>query len=246
MMRVMIQMNNYNIIEFDRLDSTNKYMKENLDRLSPFDIVRAVVQTSGYGRMQRSWYDNSDNLSFSMYLKTKKISRLGQLPQLAAVSVVSVLNEYGVEAKIKWPNDVLVDGKKICGILVETVLTKDTVSVILGIGLNVNNQYFTDDLKQKATSIYQQKGKLYDMRMLLNNLATKLTFFFNQFESGDATFMQVARDESFLIGKEVMLYEGDVVRVTNIDDTGRLVVIKNGKEQTYSGSEVSLQNIYNS
>jgi len=239
-------MNKFRLIEFNELDSTNKYIKDNLDRLSPFDCIIAEQQTSGYGRMKRSWFDNKDNLSFSILLETKNLERLGLVTQFAAVAVLNSLKKHGIKASIKWPNDIIVSGKKICGILTETVLDKSKVSVILGIGLNVNNEIFTDELRFKATSIFNETKEKSEPKTILMNILDELESLFEQFEAETDEFMTVVRENSALIGKVVRLYEGDEVEVIDIDSLGRLKVNNNGKILTYVGSEVSLKNNYNS
>lgn len=237
-------MKTFRIIEFDSLDSTNKYMKENLDRLSVFDIVVADRQTAGYGRMQRRWFDNTENLSFSLYLEFPVSERNGLLTQIAALSVTDVLSELLSNVSIKWPNDCLVNGKKIAGILIENIVIGNKTKMIVGIGLNVNNKVFDSELQSKATSLFLETGIEHDKIAVLNSVLSKFEIYLDAFVKGDYSFMNTVRKKSYVIGKKVQLFEGNVVLVKTIDDYGRLEVLDQGELKTYMGSEISLTNIY--
>lgn len=235
----------WNIIEFDSIDSTSKYIKENLDKLSVFDVITANRQTEGYGRLNRSWYDNNDNLSFSCLFEFPITERLGLITQMAAVSVVEALDAYGINAYIKWPNDIIVNDKKISGILVENVLT-DKAHVVLGIGVNVNNKEFSDDIRFKATSMCVESNQEYNKSEVLQTILDRLEKHIESFIRNQDDYLEVVRSKSYLIGKHVELFEGEIVEVLDIDELGRLKVKQDGNILTYMGSEVSLTNIYKS
>lgn len=234
----------FRIIEFDKLDSTSKYMKENLDRLSVFDVVTSHVQTNGYGRMQREWYDNVDNLSFSLYLEFPTSEKNGLLAQVMALSVSDFLMSNLEGVSIKWPNDCLVNGKKIAGILVENIIKGNSTKMIVGIGININNKSFIDELSTKATSMYIESSSYHDKKFVLKEVLNNIEKYLGRFVKGDYSFMDKLRARSSVIGKEVHLFEGEKVLVKDIDQLGRLVV-QTGKEiKAYSGSEISLEKIY--
>ena len=120
------------LLYLDTVDSTNKYAKENLDVLADKTIIYASVQTAGRGRLQRKWNFNlGDNIYASIVLKPSKelkeiYSNLTQyLSLVLAETIEEYINPYNIYPKIKWPNDVRINGKKISGILAESVIEKN-------------------------------------------------------------------------------------------------------------------------
>lgn len=126
------------ILRFDELDSTNAYAKRNCSLLADKTVIIAHQQTAGRGRLDRKWVSQEGGLYFSLVLKPQTTGFLPNLTQLMALCVCQVLRSLGAEAVLKWPNDVLVNGQKICGILSEAIFTQAGFEgVILGVGLNV-------------------------------------------------------------------------------------------------------------
>ncbi len=233
-------------ISLDEIDSTNKYIKENLNILESGTIVVTKNQTNGYGRNARFWFnEKGSSLTFSMLVKQDLREDLGLITQLTAVSVLKTLEKYSVNALIKWPNDIIINHKKVCGILVENIISESSVSVIIGIGLNVNNEQFDKSILHKATSLYLETKLKYDVVDVLNTLLEKLELYYNQYLKQTTEFLGIARKMSCLIGKEILLENHkETAIVKDIDQLGRLVVITNGQEKVYTGNEVSLSNSY--
>ena len=129
-------------IYLEEIDSTNSYAKLNLDKLEDKTIVHAARQTSGHGRLQRAWLDlGGDNLFLTFVLKpSSSFSNIfSNITQYLSVKLCMLLEEYGLEPQIKWPNDVLLNGRKVAGILSETVMLGNTFKgLVLGIGVNLN------------------------------------------------------------------------------------------------------------
>ena len=126
------------ILRFDELDSTNAYAKRNCSLLADQTVITACQQSAGRGRLDRQWISHKGGLYFSLVLKPQKTEFLPNLTQLMALCVCETLQELGVNAQLKWPNDVLVNGQKICGILSEAIFTpKGFEGLVLGVGLNV-------------------------------------------------------------------------------------------------------------
>ena len=130
------------VITLEKVESTNSYGKMNIDNLSDKSVIRAKEQTSGRGRLNRSWVDLGDgNLFLSITLKPSDSFNeiYPNLTQYLSVVLCKVLEKYGVEPQIKWPNDVLINSKKIAGILSETVFEGQKLKgIVLGIGINLN------------------------------------------------------------------------------------------------------------
>lgn len=134
----------YRLIEFAELDSTNRYACAQLATLAHGDVIQAAVQTAGRGRMERRWISHlPGNLCLSLVLKPAGAAPaelpLANLSQLLALSVCRALDAFRVAATLKWPNDILVGGRKIAGILAETVQRgREFQGLVLGLGVNLN------------------------------------------------------------------------------------------------------------
>ncbi|MDT8336407.1 MAG: biotin--[acetyl-CoA-carboxylase] ligase, partial [Candidatus Izemoplasmatales bacterium] len=127
------------IISFDIIDSTNDYIKKHLESLSHGAIVTASQQSKGRGRLNNTWQSPLGNLYFSFILKQNtKQEDLFSLQIKVSLALIKLLEVYNVTSKIKYPNDVLVNNKKIAGILIETSGYTNIESIIIGIGLNLN------------------------------------------------------------------------------------------------------------
>lgn len=126
------------ILRFDELDSTNAYAKRNCSLTADQTIIVAKTQTAGRGRMSRTWLSQPGGLYFSVVLKPAQTDFLANLTQLMALSVCKTVQTWGVNAWLKWPNDVLANDKKLCGILSEAVVNeKGFQALIVGVGINV-------------------------------------------------------------------------------------------------------------
>ncbi len=194
---------------YARLPSTNTFLKERLvveSKLTSGTVVAAREQTQGRGRLEREWLSSSgENLTFSVLLRGKyKPSHLPSASMAAAVAVAELLEAEGLKPSLKWPNDVLVNGKKICGILSEGIAN----GVIIGIGLNVNMQK-TDHIDQPATSILIETKKRGDVDQLLQKLLKQLSVRLDEWAQGG--FSKVRKNwESKIpnIGKSVTVHDG--------------------------------------
>lgn len=236
------------VITFEKIDSTNIYIKENLEQLESGSVIIANQQTNGYGRLSRIWLSEKGNtLTFSILVKQALRKDLGLITQLVAVSILKTLEKYNINPSIKWPNDILVHGKKISGVLVENIIGETDVSVIIGIGININNKTFDSTICDKATSLYIETKQISDINTFLNLLLEAFEHYYNQYLNKDTSFLDICREKSCLIGKEIYLEKSqEKVFVKGIDYQGRLLILKHGKEVVYSGNEVSLSNNYRS
>lgn len=156
-------------IHLDTIDSTQAYAKAHVASFDPSAItcVNAEEQTAGRGRFQRVWVSPKGvNLyvTFSFTLRSQNVSSLAQI---MAYTVAAVLKE--LSPQIKWPNDVLIHGKKVAGALCETVFDKGSVQCFLGLGLNVNMSDL-EGIDQPASSLFIESGKIWDRAKLLKRL----------------------------------------------------------------------------
>ena len=160
------------IYTFETLDSTNLYLKQNFDKYKHFDIILAEHQTNGYGRFKRNWIDlGSDNIFMSLCLKVDTFNKnLVSISQFTALILAKTFELYSAKPNIKWPNDILIDSKKIAGILAESVITDSQFKgIVLGIGVNLNSNIKDLSLiNQNATSLNLIIGKQIDKIEFIN------------------------------------------------------------------------------
>ena len=160
-------------IHFNEIDSTNTYLKENYRIYKNLSFVDASYQSKGKGRLGRKWEASKDEaLMFSVLIKDKKLLQKAPILSLVAGSAVfKFLQQIGLEnVSIKWPNDIYVNGKKICGILLESVSHEKIDAVIIGIGLNVNQETFPEGFYRTPTSIRLETGSTMDLRDIKKDL----------------------------------------------------------------------------
>lgn len=217
-------------------------------------LVVADSQTMGKGRRGRTWESpKGTNLYFSMLLKPNFApDKASMITLVTAYSVAKVIREMtGLDAKIKWPNDIVVGKKKVCGILTEMSMERDYIHhVVVGIGINVNEETFPVELEEMATSLKNEKGSLVSRANLLSAILL-------QFEEDYLKFLAMEDLRPFLDEyNKILVNKGALVKVLDpkgefsgiaggIGADGRLIVFKeNGQiEQVYAG-EVSVRGMY--
>ena len=170
-----------NMLHFEVIDSTQKYIKENSIKNMPNGtIVIADTQSSGIGTQGRKWFtgDNNENIamSFVLYPETD-IKKFSNLTKLIAECIINTVKKlYGYELKIKVPNDIICNEKKIAGILTESSSIGEKVKkIIIVIGFNVNQMEFPEDLKDLATSLKKEFSKNFSKEEIIVE-------FLNEFE----------------------------------------------------------------
>lgn len=168
----------YRVIEFWKLDSTNAYACANLQDLADGDVIQATVQSDGHGRLGRRWISHiPGNLCISIVLKPDNPEPaslpLANLSQLLSLSVCRTLQAHNATATIKWPNDVLVGGQKIAGLLAESVSlgNGELLGIVLGLGVNLNlDAKALATIDQPASSLAVWTGKPVDIAHFRNEL----------------------------------------------------------------------------
>ena len=160
------------IIWLDSIDSTNDEARRRILTLDNLSVLSALEQTGGRGQRENKWHSApNQNLTFSIILKQSPIKAADQfcISEITAVTLVHFLAEYGIIADIKWPNDIYVSGKKICGILIENSLKGQSIDwSIIGIGLNVNQFNFPVNLPNPTSMcICTQEKSPYSLEELL-------------------------------------------------------------------------------
>lgn len=215
------------------VDSTNKYIEKYLKKRTPA-VVRADKQTAGRGTKGRSFISDEGGLYFSRltYYTALPAREAFKIMIDYAVGVVKTLKAFGVESSIKWPNDILVNGKKICGILIKNGFCGDFVDYsIVGIGLNVNNQ-IAAEIKDIATSMKMACGKEFDLEQVFFSLLQNVSA---------GSDIAEYRTYSAVIGKKIkVIRDGGAFDETaiSVTDDGRLV-LANG--EVLSAAELDLK-----
>ena len=173
------------------------------------------------------------------------------LTLVMGLSVAQAVRELDIEVSIKWPNDVVVSRKKICGILTEMGLEKGRIrEVVIGDGINVNLEEFPDELKDKATSLYLETGKKYDRNRLISLIMEMFERNYEKFTEtcdlspliDDYNVMLANRNQPVRILDKINPYEGIAI---GIDREGELLVkVADGEIRKVCSGEVSVRGLY--
>ena len=220
-------------IELDEVDSTNDYVKRNLNKLPNLSVVRCNYQTNGRGRNGHVWQSkNGDDLLMSILVKDfKKPQDLHKMTQLVACSVAGLLDRYGIKAKIKWPNDIYVDDLKICGILVEAIYQTDLEGVVVGVGLNVNS------INGDYASMKMKTGQTYQVKSLMIAMLTYFKIYYSLYDK----ILDYANDIAYLKDKQVEFQDYGLVTFTKLNENGTVnFVDSNHREHNILINEISL------
>lgn len=228
-------------IALEEIDSTNNYAKVNIENFADRTIIHAKRQTSGRGRLTRHWVDLGEgNLFMSIVLKPSETFNeiYPNITQYLSVALCKVLESYGLTPQIKWPNDVLIDGKKIAGILSESVMQGGKFKgLVVGIGVNLNaKQSDVDSVPDKlVTALNLELGVNVDCAGFIKNLVDE--FFENYDKFLEYGFEMIKADyinRNCFLNKElnVQIFNNiETGLAKNVDNSGALVLqTKNNKE----------------
>ncbi len=167
------------IIKLDAIDSTNTYLRQlhTKEKVVDFTIVTAAVQTAGKGQMGTKWdAEKGKNLTFSVFKKISclEIEEQFYISMATSLAIYKALKYFQIpKLAIKWPNDILSENQKICGILIENVIQNSKMTAaIIGIGLNVNQTVFAQGLN--ASSLKKSTGIHFDLDEVMFHIATQL------------------------------------------------------------------------
>lgn len=190
---------------FAQLDSTNSKALELAQQgASEGTVVVAATQTHGHGRKGRVWHSPPGGLWVSVVLRPSQVEGL---TLMASLAVVQALEKRKVQALVRWPNDVSVGGRKIAGVLAESRLLGDSVDhVVVGIGLNVNQVDFPDEIRDLATSLRLVTGEEHDLHRLEHDLLHELDGLYHHFRAtGPADCIASVARLSELTGRRVVV-----------------------------------------
>ena len=163
---------------YEEIPSTHTYIKENQEKYKNTTAIIANKQTKGIGTKGRSWFTGSDkNIAVSIIYKPKcKAKSLEGITIKTGKIIQKIINDlYNIELKIKEPNDLMLNNKKICGILTESNIIGDKINyLIISIGFNVNEANFPEELEQIATSLKKEIGRNFDKEQILQEIIINL------------------------------------------------------------------------
>ncbi|MBS5064675.1 MAG: biotin--[acetyl-CoA-carboxylase] ligase [Hungatella hathewayi] len=239
----------------EELDSTNNRAKRLGEEGAPEGtLVTADYQTAGKGRRGRGWVsERGTGIWMSLLLRPDiPPSGASMLTLVAAMAVVKGIKEAtGLDSGIKWPNDIVMNGKKICGILTEMSTELDHISyVVIGMGINANIREFPEDIREKATSLYLESGQTVVRSRVIAAVMKHMDRYYQMFlECGDLSGLLEEYEEHLVNrGREVMVLSpvGEYRGVSlGIDKTGELLVqLKDGTVNHVVSGEVSVRGIY--
>lgn len=229
-----------NTVYLERVESTNLFAKSNLHDLADCTVVHAKEQTAGRGRMQRKWVDLGEgNLFMSFVLKPSNSFNevYSNLTQYLSVVLCDLLDEFGVSAEIKWPNDVQVNGKKIAGILSETVMQgSEFKGLVLGIGVNLNaEKSAVEAIPDKAvTSLNLETGSYINLDDFRYRLTDRFFAGYKEFlNTGFPMIKEKYVRRACFLNREitVKVFNDDKKGVAkSITEKGELILANNNKE----------------
>ena len=233
----------------EELSSTNTFL---MDKQNGYNesgtVVLAEKQTSGKGRKDRVWYSAPDsNLTFSILItKDKFLTTNSSLINFAAsLSVaLSIENLYQLKTELKWPNDVLLDGKKTSGILIEATSQGNKVErFVIGIGVNVNQPSFQGTFNYPPTSIRNELGRNVEREKLLAEILNNFELLLEKIKKNKSEVIIDWKSKCKMIGERISIVENDSEKFGifyDIDEVGFLLLkTKDGIEKIHYG-DVSL------
>lgn len=244
------------VVFFDDIDSTNLVAYELGKEGKPSGtLVVADAQSNGKGRRGRSWSSPSGkDIYMSLLLRPScKIENASALTLVMALSVLEAVNEAAlVNTLIKWPNDIVLNGKKLCGILTEMHLEQDnSFFIVTGVGINCNQTEFVEEISNNATSIFKETQKYIDRAKLIGSIMSCFERNYEIFEKTQDLSGLYQKYNDFLVNadREVRVLEptGEYNAVAKgINKNGELIVrrIDNDELMAVYAGEVSVRGIY--
>lgn len=225
------------VLIFDVVDSTNVLAEKLANKTTKPIIIAAESQTDGRGRNGKTFFSPDTGLYFSLVTHPKSdFFALETVTCGAAVAVCRAIEKLtGVSPRIKWVNDIFVDGRKVCGILCHALGGNGKADhLITGVGINIMTSDFPDEIRNTAGSL----NTAVDKNILTAEIANQLM------SISDENYMDEYREKSCVIGKEIIYYINGIPyseKAVDIDSNGGLVVEKNGEKITLTGGEITVR-----
>lgn len=228
---------------FEEIDSTNTYLKNSneIDRR----LVIADFQTSGRGRFNRKWISNKgENLTFSLGIEKFEIGLITKLVFLIPTVIHNSIKElYDLEPEFKWPNDLLLDKKKFCGILIENIIdNQKSAKLVLGIGINCNQLDFPDEISYRTTSLKKILNNEINREKLLAKIIDNLSIHWEQFLRDQMQYYYFYKSKCFSIGKLISILFNEKIFTgifKDVNENGELILQTNLGELIFNSGEIT-------
>lgn len=206
-------------------------------------VIIAGKQVMGRGRYGRTWFSPKGGLWFS-YLRTINIeSEMLDLVSLACgISVVFTLNNLNLNALIKWPNDIIVNDKKIAGILIGTKFSAEKITAIvigIGLNLNINISEFPDDIRKQATTVFNELKHYVDEIKVLSSILKNIDTFLDNINITKSLIHENAQKLNYLKNKSVKILLSDGRMIEDVVED----IDENGKLKTVNGLTLSMHDV---
>lgn len=241
------------IIHIQKVDSTNSFLKRRIQEgtLTSFTVLTADEQTHGRGRLGRIWCNTAGALLMSVAFPASNIEGeyLPMLTPTAALSICDAVENFGIRAEIKWPNDLIVEGKKFCGILTELAFSPYNIPfAIIGIGMNVNARNISVEFMKPAVSLRITYEKDFDINALAISITKMLHKNISLFKAGGKEkIIRRYVSSCKTLGKCVCIADSSgesyEAFAESIDDIGRLIINRNGRKITLDAADVSVKRL---
>lgn len=235
-----------NIVYLESVDSTNSYLK-NLHNPANGTLVIAEAQTGGRGRRGRSFWSPHGGIYMSLICEAPQNFDAGKLTSSVALSVCKAIESITrLTPRIKWVNDIFLNGRKVCGILCEAITdpTMSSVkSVVIGIGINIAELPLPDELKHIVTSLNREWGEEVPRENLIAELLNNLEKDFKTIDTDE--FIEELRRRSLVLGRKITVHsqtESYEALAIDLDKSCRLVVKRGEETIILSSGEVSVSN----
>ncbi|QJA09728.1 biotin--[acetyl-CoA-carboxylase] ligase [Romboutsia sp. CE17] len=238
-----------NIIHFETIDSTNTYSKSIAMKEPEGTVVISEEQTKGRGRLGRIWDSKAhEGIWMSIILKPDILPYKSTfLTIIAGASIAKALNDLGIKVGIKWPNDIILNGKKLCGILTELSAEIERINyIVLGIGMNVKNKDFPSDIENIATSLYKEGYEISRVDIVRYILCELEKNYIRYIVDGDKkSIIDIYKKYSVVLNKNIYIIkneEKELVNCIDINLDGNLIVKRSdGSIDEIISGEVSVR-----
>lgn len=244
----------WNVIYLDSVDSTNTFAKLEAGKgATDHTLIIADFQTAGRGRRGRGFESaRGQGIFMSLLLRPDfQPSQASMITLVAGLAVRrAILEVTGLETQIKWPNDLVINGRKLCGILTEMSAKPERIEyLVAGIGVNVNQEAFSKELLNVATSVLLETGKKYERAILIEEILRWFEYYYGQFlKTCDLSYLKEEYNSHMInFGGEVIVEQGTEkysAIATGIDDDGELLIERAGVPGKVLSGEVSVRGVY--
>jgi BirA family transcriptional regulator, biotin operon repressor / biotin---[acetyl-CoA-carboxylase] ligase len=240
----LLKKTHFNVLHFNEVSSTNLYALEHISSISDKTIITSDIQLNGRGRLNRKWISSSsENLYLSIVLKPEGTIQnlpLANITQYMCIILCRIFQNYSISPSIKWPNDILINNKKICGILSEVSFSGNSFNgIVTGIGINLNNNPGENEYIDKpVTSLYcETKSKIDKTNFLIDLLSSFFDTYQNFLTGGFKSIKNEYLTYFPFISRNITINNQNSVtegKVKDISDDGTLILTKS------EGTEINI------